>query len=65
DRLSDRMGTVKVTTFDDLGINPDAVEATTFAWMAARRLAMEPVLTATGSQLTSTLLGAVYEPTRQ
>lgn len=65
DRLSDRMGTVKVTTFNDLGINPDAVEATTFAWMAARRLAMEPVLTTTGSQLTSTLLGAVYEPTRQ
>ncbi len=51
-----------ITTTEDYGIHPDAVEAVTFAWLAHLRLTGEPgnILSVTGANK-AVLLGGIYQ----
>ena len=62
--LKTRLNPIDIATFDALGVNVDAVEATAFAWLAAQRMGNAPVQLATGGTRQSVVLGALYEPTR-
>ncbi|MEO1203447.1 MAG: anhydro-N-acetylmuramic acid kinase, partial [Pseudomonadota bacterium] len=52
-----------VETTASRGLDPDWVEATAFAWLAARRLAGQPgsFASVTGASR-DTLLGGIYSP---
>jgi 1,6-anhydro-N-acetylmuramate kinase len=43
-------------------IDPDAIEAVAFAWLARQRLNLESVPVTTGPGATARILGAVYVP---
>lgn len=64
-RLSQAMDGIEVVSSGEYGIDPDYVEATLFAWLAAMRLAEKPVDTAsiTGAN-SKPILGAVHLPPR-
>ena len=59
--LSQLLPRQKVTSTHDYGINPDAVEATAFAWLAKRRLENQPgnLVSVTGADR-QVVLGAIY-----
>ena len=62
-RLQSLLPGIAVKSTGDYGINPDAVEAVTFAWLARQRLenipANLPPVTGAGK---AAVLGAIYEP---
>lgn len=62
-RLQSLLSGIAVKSTGDYGINPDAVEAVTFAWLARQRLenipANLPPVTGAGK---AAVLGAIYEP---
>ena len=62
-RLQSLLSGIAVKSTGDYGINPDAVEAVTFAWLARQRLenipANLPSVTGAGK---AAVLGAIYEP---
>jgi len=60
-QLSDRLGKRTLGTTADLGLDPDWVEATAFAWLAKRRLDMQPgsLASVTGAERDA-VLGGVY-----
>ena len=62
-RLQSLLPRIPVTSTGDHGINPDAVEAVTFAWLARQRLENIPanLPSVTGARK-PVVLGAVYEP---
>ena len=51
----------KVTTTSDYGLDPDSVEAVTFAWLAKQRLEKKPgnISSVTGAA-EQTILGCIY-----
>ena len=55
----------RVQTTAAVGIDPDAVEALAFAWLARQRMASEPVRLATTAKPVSRILGAIYAPTHR
>lgn len=61
--LGRRLGDTSVETTASAGLDPDWVEATAFAWLAARRLAGQPgsFASVTGASR-DTLLGGIYSP---
>lgn len=61
--LAARLAPLPVRSTAALGIDPDMVEASAFAWLAAMRLAGRPVQMTTGATGRAVLLGAVYAPT--
>jgi anhydro-N-acetylmuramic acid kinase len=63
--LSAELSDIRIASTEGLGMNPDAVEAVTFAWLAKRRLEGKPgnVPSVTGARK-SVLLGTVYQPDR-
>jgi 1,6-anhydro-N-acetylmuramate kinase len=46
-----------------VGVDPDMVEASAFAWLAYMRLQARPVRVTTGAAGKAVILGAVYRPT--
>lgn len=62
-RLESLLSRITVKSTGDYGINPDAVEAVTFAWLARQRLENIPanLLSVTGAGKAA-VLGAIYEP---
>ncbi|MBF8268770.1 MAG: Anhydro-N-acetylmuramic acid kinase [Gammaproteobacteria bacterium] len=62
-RLGDQLPGVAITTTQTLGMNPDAVEAVTFAWLAKRRIEGKPgnLPSVTGASK-PVLLGTIFEP---
>ncbi|MEL6449114.1 MAG: anhydro-N-acetylmuramic acid kinase [Pseudomonadota bacterium] len=62
-RLAQADGVSRLATTADFGIDPDYVEATLFAWLAAQRIAGQPVdtRTITGARH-RVMAGSVYEP---
>lgn len=60
--LEARLPGIRVTTTAEFGLDPDMVEATTFAWLAYMRVGHRPVAVTTTSASRQLLLGAVYEP---
>lgn len=61
--LSTRLSPLPVTTTAALGLDPDMVEASAFAWFAWMRLSGRPVPLTTGTGQRALLLGCAYEPT--
>ncbi len=62
-RLRELLPDAKVQSTATLNVDPDAIEATAFAWLARQRLASEPVRVTTTSQSSlARVLGAIYEP---
>lgn len=61
--LSTRLAPMPVTTTATLGLDPDMVEASAFAWLAWMRMSGRPVPLTTGQGARALLLGCVYEPT--
>lgn len=62
-RLRARLEAVPVVPTSVLGLDPDMVEASAFAWLAAERMAGRAVPLTTGASRAGLLLGAVYLPT--
>jgi len=62
-RLRTRFAPLPLRSTADLGIDPDFVEAATFAWLAFKRLHDQPVILTTTSTPREVLLGALYAPT--
>ena len=62
-RLADRLGSRRLSTTADLGVAPDWVEATAFAWLAFRRLEGLPgnLPSVTGASRAA-VLGGLYLP---
>jgi anhydro-N-acetylmuramic acid kinase len=63
--LQQELLTVKIAPTSELGLDPDAVEAVTFAWLAKQRLDGTPgnLPAVTGAEK-EVLLGGVYTPTQ-
>ncbi len=63
ERLAQALGETRVTTTAELGLEPDAVEAVAFAWLARERLAGRPgnLPSVTHAQRAA-ILGGVYLP---
>jgi anhydro-N-acetylmuramic acid kinase len=61
--LATRLAPTPVATTAALGLDPDMVEASAFAWLAWMRLSGRPVPLTTGHGQRALLLGCVYEPT--
>ncbi len=61
--LSSKLSPTPVKTTAALGLDPDMVEASAFAWLAWMRLSGQPVPLTTGEGQRALLLGCVYEPT--
>jgi anhydro-N-acetylmuramic acid kinase len=61
--LSGQLPQIQVASTQALGMNPDAVEAITFAWLAKQRLEGKPgnLPSVTGARK-AVLLGTIYEP---
>ena len=61
-RLKEKLPGQRIDTTNELGLNPDAVEAVTFAWLAKQTLNKQPgnQPSVTGAS-TKTLLGGVYQ----
>ena len=64
--LGVKLPDIAITTTQTLGMDPDAVEAVTFAWLAKRRLDGLPgnLPSVTGAKK-SVLLGDIYEPSNK
>ncbi len=62
-QLAARLAPLPVVSTATLGLDPDMVEASAFAWLASQRLAGRPVRMTTGAAARALLLGAVYAPT--
>jgi anhydro-N-acetylmuramic acid kinase len=62
-RLRERLAGIVVRSTADYGLDPDCIEAVTFAWLAMRRVEKKPgnLPSVTGARQ-PVLLGAVYEP---
>lgn len=61
-RLADLLPTCIIAPTDNFGVNADAVEAVTFAWLAHQRLHNQPGnLPAVTGALRPVLLGAIYQ----
>lgn len=61
--LTRNLATCNVISTGNLGINPDALEAIAFAWLARCRIEGQPGnLPAVTGATTSVLLGCIYEP---
>lgn len=62
-RLKKLLPGIPVASTGDIGIDPDAVEAVTFAWLAKQRMEGKPgnLPSVTGAR-EAVLLGAIYEP---
>ena len=65
-RLRELLPEIKVDTTANHGMEPDAIEAVTFAWLAKRRLQGLPgnLPSVTGAK-EQVVLGAVYQPKPQ
>ena len=63
DRLRAQLEGIAIRSTGDFGVDPDSVEAVTFAWLAKKRLDGAPgnLPSVTGAR-SPVLLGAVYEP---
>lgn len=63
-RLSEKLPGINIATTLNLGLDPDAVEAVTFAWLAKQRLDGLPgnLPSVTGARK-PVLLGTIYRPT--
>ena len=62
-RLRELLPDAKVQSTATLNVDPDAIEATAFAWLAMQRLASEPVrVTTTSQSKLARVLGAIYQP---
>lgn len=63
ERLAEASGCPSVTTTAEVGIHPDWVEATAFAWFAQSRMSHAPLdLTAITGAGEPSMLGAIYAP---
>ncbi|EED34253.1 anhydro-N-acetylmuramic acid kinase [Luminiphilus syltensis NOR5-1B] len=62
-RLSDRLDTIEVVSSEVLGLHPDWVEASAFAWLASQAISGTPVdaATVTGAE-GPRILGVIYPP---
>ena len=63
ERLQKRLNQCELLATSAAGLNPDMVEASAFAWLAAMRVSGIPVLVTTGAAARAITLGAIYEPT--
>ena len=63
ERLSARLSPVAVTTTDSVGVPANAVEGMAFAWLASRRLALQPgnLPSVTGASRPA-VLGGIFAP---
>ena len=61
--LATRLAPVEVAFTSALGLNPDLVEASAFAWLAHMRLRNQPIRLTTSRAARQVHLGAVYHPT--
>lgn len=59
-RLAARLAPMTVTATTTLGLDPDLVEASAFAWLAYMRINERPVRMTTGPQIRALKLGAIY-----
>lgn len=61
--IQSQLPDVKVTTTEDYGLQPDCIEAVTFAWLAKQRMENKPanIPSVTGAN-EEVLLGGVYSP---
>lgn len=62
-RLTTRLAPVVLAPTSALGLDPDLVEASAFAWLAHMRLRNRPIRMTTGRAARQVHLGAVYSPT--
>ena len=64
--LGEQLPGLTIASTQQLGLDPDAVEAVTFAWLAKRRLEGKPgnLPSVTGAR-EAVLLGTIYEPGKQ
>lgn len=62
-RLATRLASVDIASTSVLGLDPDWVEASAFAWLAHMRLMNQPIRMTTGQADRRVYLGAVYLPT--
>jgi anhydro-N-acetylmuramic acid kinase len=62
-RLAQRLAPIEVMSTASVGVDPDMVEASAFAWLAYMRLQARPVRVTTGAAGKAVILGAVYRPT--
>lgn len=63
-RLATRLAPMAVTPTSALGLDPDLIEASAFAWLAHMRLQGQSIRMTTGPVAREVHLGAVYSPTR-
>ncbi len=63
ERLAARLASVEIATTQVLGLDPDLVEASAFAWLAHMRLRDQPVRVTTKQAVREVHLGATYPPT--
>jgi len=62
-QLQEQLPSIDITTTEKLGMNPDAVEAITFAWLAKQRIENKPGnLPAVTGASKACVLGSVYLP---
>ena len=63
EQLSEQLNGVRISTTDELGIEADAVEAVTFAWLAKQRMeGLSGNLPSVTGAKKPVILGAIYEP---
>lgn len=62
-RLSDLLTKTEISSTEKVGLNPDAVEAVAFAWLAKRRMENKSgnLISVTGAD-DQVILGAIYNP---
>ena len=63
--LARRLAPVSVASTRVIGVDPDLVEASAFAWLAHMRLRAQPVRMTTATVSRKVTLGAIYAPTAQ
>lgn len=59
-RLGDLITEAKIIRADEVGINPEQVDASAFAWLARQTLRCEPAKV--GGNRAGRILGAIYQP---
>lgn len=62
-RLAARLPHISVASTASVGVDPDMVEASAFAWLAYMRVLEQPVRMTTGTARQAVILGGVYLPT--
>ncbi|MFT4583184.1 MAG: anhydro-N-acetylmuramic acid kinase [Gammaproteobacteria bacterium] len=63
-RLRTHLPNSELASTDARNIDPHAIEAMAFAWLAQQRLVEKPVTVTTARNATARILGAVYMPTK-